>query len=719
MSNPAKELADQPGVNSADRPDISFILIQSGNEGCAACLESLLALEDGNLDIVLIADEQSAFSPGKYPNASNLSIIYAPTDISQWQARKLGVKAAKGRYLIFPAGDAVFTSECLKIIKKEAADNYDIVAFEPELKSIEAESKSDDSAKPAARKYPARIFRGHEILEAIYEKKDVAPTLTNKLLNAQGWVAAWEETDKYNPDAGEALACVAAIARAKSMRVVKLALPGEASHENMSMDPGRRWQILKDYLAWAGLNNYRNSLMALAMAEHVKGWLTLKRPEEITATFNAMAACYGINNLIAFIAAIYRSDWQRVADVFQHYLPEEQGRNNKATGILLEEFGSGGTERVTLDLARVLTEEGIEVTMFLKRPNANDHKIPSAIRTEYIPLNICEGSQVMAHISALDAVLARNRPGAMFMPSTWSHLSFWEIMLLKYRGIGVITHNHMPFTDPLLSNAPAYTLTNHAATLRCADKHICLSRHSETYCRLMGVDARYIANPIEEAQSEHAGYYKAKNNIVVFGRLGDRVKRVRDALEVIAKIAKTNRSIKATFIGPLKTREESKQFYDKAYALGILDNVKVTGWISDPEPYLKEAGVLLCTSHEEAFPLSICEAQALGVPCVMYNLPIMAAEENEGIIQVPHGDNIAAAGEIERLLADETEWKSRSAAARKKMREFSPARFKESILGLLQSYKSLSPYRALKQDEYGTIFWALGFYNEGYEWATL
>ena len=85
-------------------------------------------------------------------------------------------------------------------------------------------------------------------------------------------------------------------------------------------------------------------------------------------------------------------------------------------------------------------------------------------------------------------------------------------------------------------------------------------------------------------------------------------------LDVFERLLQKRSNSKLLFVGDGELKEE---LYEKARALGIIDNIIFAGFKADASAYYKASDVFLLTSLSEGLSLVTVEAQACGVPCVV------------------------------------------------------------------------------------------------------
>ncbi|GAK51412.1 glycosyltransferase [Candidatus Moduliflexus flocculans] len=141
---------------------------------------------------------------------------------------------------------------------------------------------------------------------------------------------------------------------------------------------------------------------------------------------------------------------------------------------------------------------------------------------------------------------------------------------------------------------------------------------------------------------------QTSNDISRIGIIANLQKRKghEDFLEMAARLTRQGKSAIYDIIGGDvygETRQEA--LLDYARQLGISDRVIFHGQMADVRPVLSQLDILVCTSYQEAFPVSILEAMACGKPVVSTNIngiPEAIDEGQTGFLVPPHAPEALA-----------------------------------------------------------------------------
>lgn len=125
---------------------------------------------------------------------------------------------------------------------------------------------------------------------------------------------------------------------------------------------------------------------------------------------------------------------------------------------------------------------------------------------------------------------------------------------------------------------------------------------------------RYLYNGqvAEEVRQE----WHIPENALVVGHVGrfNQVKNHSFLLDVFASLARKEPSARLLLVGGGELKEQAEQ---KAHTLGLADKVIFTGVRSDVDRLLQAMDVFAFPSLYEGFPVTLVEAQAAGLPCLI------------------------------------------------------------------------------------------------------
>ncbi len=290
----------------------------------------------------------------------------------------------------------------------------------------------------------------------------------------------------------------------------------------------------------------------------------------------------------------------------------------------------GGTEKHLLDLIERLLSPQISISILCTGEDVFSPRLSPRLR---------EAVQIHRH-EALSGfrnwvrIFRERRPHAVVLVRSWTWCFPWYA-LLAARAAGVreryaISHlppsGSMPARMAWLSGW-RYRLSHRRLAVSCL-KTICVSdyirNHLVSHCGFPVRRTVTVRNGVSlrayHPQPERRAHYRE-----ALGIPGDRVclvciaslvdqKRVDVLLDALALVK--GRSLTCCCIvlgdGPLQARLQAQ-----ADVLGLKDTVRFEGFHADVRSYLWAADALVLTSDSEGLPLSVLEAMACGLPCIV------------------------------------------------------------------------------------------------------
>lgn len=725
-----------------NQPAGSIISVIVYNHNAARYLqksvESILGQTFQEFEIVIVDDasvdgsQKWALQLAGYD--SRVRLLEQAEFMDSHMGRKAGVLEARGKFCMFLNAGCYFHPRALAIAYAGIARGMDIFSFEAGL--LESVATWTGSLPPGS---------GHVILPKSFSRLSgqyVARVLASRPVTSIYTTELCREAFAYMED--DNLGCMAEFYEAVVLD--KLARKRDAVKDKLVMcyninklrdkacGKGTGLPAIRRHMEQRGGGDYYPALRTLILDIMVAALLREKLDSrEFTEIFNALADQCGIYELLDFFVENYSGQLQMVAERFWQYdrnCVSDGSENNaygidavkqmsaagnpRIIGILYSILMRGGAERVIIELTHMLIARGYEVVIFLESPHPYEEKLPTDVKKLYIGGPFGSPVSMRRHLEALGEMLRQNPVDIMLCHACYAAYLLWELMLLKYFGIGTILFMHAGFFSRLMRPEDPFSLQDAAAVFRCGDKAAVLSQYEELYYRSRGVDAQYLPNPVrlpKPGWTMPINFEQRRYNIIVAGRLGEAIKNFDHCLHVLKCIASILTRIKMTFVGSFFDADSFEKFWNLAAELDVTGNICVTGWLDDYSKYIDMSGVYLCCSYAESFSLTIAEAQGRGVPVVMYDLPIAPAENNPGIVRVQQGDFRGAAREIIALLSNKERWLSLSQHAREKMRQFSVEHYIDSVIEIMRTWQNHSSMTYYKPEQYRVVMRALAFYG--------
>lgn len=674
-------------------PRVSIIMPLYNDEPfVAAALDSCLAQTVSDIEILAVDDastDRTVAIVEEYARRDpRVRLIRQPTNLSAFQARRAGVAAANAPYLLFLDGDDELAPTAAEsaLVKAEATD-ADVVGFGVEIIVF-------DGRVP--RKFEAALQPRHNSLST----PDIVPQLFPSGEEANGHIWRYLFASSLLRAAYDGVPFDLAFYRANDIPITLLALAHATKYVSIqdrlykyyfrrgtsghAIDDIERFRFLLSGVAPITAISERMQEVARKSAE---GQRIVESYESARLHIigNVLRNCIRYTSgdlqkecLALLVETVGDLDVIRAGAGFvrealtalSSHATEPSHPEAAPRSVLLTtaHLATGGLQGVLLEQAAQLVASGHRVTIAVMRDAGREVRLPSGVNLIQLT-----GDSILARIDHWVAVCDENDVDVIID----HHILYnenWPWFALAALAVGVPTigwvHNFA--LRPLFDRSERASFL--AAHLDVLLRVVALSPTDVAFWKLRGFErVAYLPNPASPLALVALGMDKERRhrsgriNLAWWGRLDPSTKQVQHLVQVAQHLRSRGVDFALKIIGPDSPGLTADQVRTDAVARGVDDAIELTGE-RDTAGLLSElddAHLLVMTSAIEGSPLTIIEAQALGLPIVMYDLPwLVTARGNGGLVSTPPDDPGALADAILQIAHAPDRYDAMSEAAR-------------------------------------------------------
>lgn len=298
----------------------------------------------------------------------------------------------------------------------------------------------------------------------------------------------------------------------------------------------------------------------------------------------------------------------------------------------------------------ILEQQGYKIIFFTDEISVEQeyHLADSVIRVQVPSFSL----DLHTRLSVFSEAAKKNNIDVMcFHSGVTGSEFFYETLLFKLLKIPVIGELHGYF-GWYYSNGIKPYLKDLPDILSFADGIVVLSRVNELFWKNLGVNCRYIPNPVEKIP-EDTVKNKKRNSILWIGRISQTDNGIYDIVPIMEEIVRQIPDAVLSVVGGSESLSlQSVQKVVKEHCLE--NNIVFCGFQKNVAPFYDQSEVMVLTARAEGFPYVISESKLHKIPLVLYELPYLELLRNGGGYEsVPQGDTKALAEKVVSILQND------------------------------------------------------------------
>lgn len=670
-------------ATTADQPSVSIVMaVHNDAEFVGRAIHSALSQTECDIEVICVDDastDDSAEVICDITDDPRLRYIELEHNRSAYQARRVGIDAARAPYVMFLDGDDELAPNAVEAALTKAREaSADVVGFGVEMVMPPGQGtpRFERSLQPV---YPELL--GEHIVHALFPPGQPAQGhlwkyLFDRELLCLAYAQADESFQFYRAnDIPVSFLALSAARRyvSTSKRLYRYFFRRGTSGQSIdTIDQFQFYLSAIDSLESIGEQvpeharaSYRSARRSL-ISNLVRDCLERTTGDLQEQCFDLLLSRVGALDIVLAAADFCREALPMLVERLSH-LEVPFVEHARSVVVTTSHLKTGGLQGVVAAQAHILSGAGIDVTVALHQDHDIDHPItPDARNATVVGTSWAEKIQSFLDICSevgADVVFDHHL----------LYNEYWPFYALAARavGIGTIGWVHNFALRPIFNGSTRTSFI--ASNLRTLEDTVVLSPTDVAFWTMNGVDnAVYLPNPpspilIEQGvASDPKQLGTAPIELVWWGRLQQSTKQVSELLKVAARLRDLGTEFHLSIIGPDGPDLTRAALLREAQHNGLEESVDVLGPLHGKEltSALQHADVCLMTSSIEGFPLTLVEGQAMGLPVVMYDIPWLAyLEGNYGVKTVPQNDAGQMALEIAAFVGNPQSYQDASAAA--------------------------------------------------------
>lgn len=673
-------------------PRVSIVVpVHNDEETVGAAVASCLAQTLRDIEVICVDDASTDDTPqvieALAAQDQRLRLIRQSENKSAFQARRAGVLAASGEFVLFVDGDDELEPDAAETaLRAAAAHSADLVGFgikvigtdggviggyqkrlAPKHRNLQGDAVLGELFpvdKPAQGQLWRYLFRASIVRDAyallptdlVLPRVNDLPLMYLVAALAERYVSVDTQLYRYHYGRGGSGQRVVDLERAEfyadAIRSIDSIAPAVQTLARTSPDPGSL------------LDNYES--VRLSIIGYVTSYLLQHTaPELVSEVIEHLHTRASAVDLIVAAARFYPV----TLDALKTHSRSVDSRDGHVRSVLLTTrvLTTGGVSGVVLAQATFLLRAGYRVTIVARRHGSDPSAVPAG--ATFIEM---VGRGLPDRLREWEAV-CRAHDVDVVIDHQVLYSRDWPEYALVARALGAVNigwlHN--------FAGRPIYDMNGLHALLKAnaplLESLVSLSPLDVAFWKLRGVEnAVFVPNPPSPMILESAERAASKTleggqlELIWWGRLDERTKQVTQLVEVADELRRLSVEFRLRIVGPDWDGWTAERLNELVRKRNLDGYVQAVGELRGQQliDAIDSADAFVTTSIIEGYQLTIAEAQARGLPVFMYELPwLTLVRDNAGVVAVPQRDAAGLARQIKATFDSPGDYRRLSAAS--------------------------------------------------------
>ena len=660
------------------------------------CLKSVVNQTYRDIEIIVVDDNSSDGSRelinGFAESDDRIVVRLLDKDSGTLVARNEGIRLSSGKYICFVDSDDYLEPDAIESVTSKMDEvQVDILHFSVKIWNIGGVSEKRMKQNRAfMAPFPGRL-EGNDIFTKCFVDQRYGFTIWNKLFNAELCRSVLPEIeDIYMPKAQDLYLFFVLAHYAgsyygwESKEYYNYCLGrGFTGSEKADLERLKRFSAQKTtYDALVRFISGRKEAITdydLILGRYKRQWegecikiLDSLPEEDVNEGVKIILSYWSKAELAEGLAGVCWTNRAKAGKLIQKidHTPMSV-KKNEVIALYYHRLSLGGAQKVMYLMGCMLINMGYKVVLVTdEEETPNGYRVPGADRVLIRPSAVTNKTNYALRGAMWQSVIDDYDVDVVIYNAWESEMLMWDTFLFRLKDVSIISYNHCAFSNPLTRMAKSFS--NKTYALAAVDGMIVLSEADRVFWSAFSDHVYHLPNPIEpKLRNISLTGEPRQNHILWIARLSDE-KRPLDAVKIMALVKEAVPDAVLFMVGDSPDPKQMEALKSEIAGNDLGDSVVVAGFQTDPDPYYRTAKLVLSTSHYEGYPMVLIEAEAYGLPVVMYDIYHLDLNKDEyGVTAVPHCDLKRAAGEIIKLLSDDSLYKRRCEQVQKAFAELS------------------------------------------------